>query len=207
MIEENLSQVSDAVKLLIQQFRGKPHVEALLSSYIKQVQELETAIFLVHTQRQFALAEGTQLDGIGQIVGLQRNGADDSFYRVLLMLKVLVNRSKANVDDIILMVHTLSGDVADFEVREFATGVAEFELEIFDILDADQAEIQWVHKFLSLMRGAGIRCLTFYPNDAALTDTHIFSFGPSNDHDGTAYGFPDTGVAGSGGGFIRGDET
>lgn len=200
-LTENTTQVADSLKLLIQQFKNKPYLASLLSSYMEQVQLLETALFLMQDARLLSNAEGEQLDGIGRIVGLQRNGAGDADYLMLLGVKILANRSKATIPDFETMYAILSTKVHIW--KTFAEGYAEFELEIVDEIADDSSELQWIEKFLKLMRAAGVRCIVSYPNGTIAS--RWFSFGPSDDPEGDAFGFP---LAGIGGGkFIRGDET
>ena len=49
-------------------------------------------------------ATGAQLDRVGALLDVQRNGNTDDYYRLLLRLKILINRNRASVNDIIKVI-------------------------------------------------------------------------------------------------------
>lgn len=61
------------------QFQGKPRLEALVKALLKPAQGLQGALLAMYEQRWLDTAEGRQLDGIGEIVGLPRM-IDDAIY-------------------------------------------------------------------------------------------------------------------------------
>jgi hypothetical protein len=108
-----LQQVTDheeqAYNLLLEQYLEKPRIAALLASYSQEVQELEDAIWGVRIGRMLDDAEGVQLDVIGRLVGLLREGRADNVYRVLLAGKIRVNWSHGHPDDVIAVVRLVQG--------------------------------------------------------------------------------------------------
>lgn len=68
--------------------QGKTNIEALLDAFVSESQSLEDVFFQLLDQRHLTVATGTQLDGIGQIVDLDRNPTEtDSNYRTRLIAR------------------------------------------------------------------------------------------------------------------------
>lgn len=79
---EITTHVSDGVALLARVFR-KDAIEAILTSWLTQVQALESAFYDV-LSITFANAGEDQLDQIGELLGRPRAGLADDNYRLLL---------------------------------------------------------------------------------------------------------------------------
>ncbi len=98
------------------------NIEKLLETYVAEVQEFETAAFEVLTQRWLDTAVGVQLDGLGKIVGKEREGADDDTYRRLLRAQILINLSGASVQEIVSILElVIAGAVIELK-QEFPAG-------------------------------------------------------------------------------------
>ena len=132
---------------LIAQYAGDnaPRLQSLLSTMLDGeatiggvtgptgVQSAEDLAYQLLTLRSIYTATGVQLDTLGKIVGLTRNAyaADDEIYRLLLLVKILVNRSNGRLEvflDIIERVG-ITEPIAAFEfypaaLRTEATGMA-----------------------------------------------------------------------------------
>src|SRR5688572_13994483 len=93
--------VEQGLRLLLDQYKDKPRLTALLSSYLNRVQELEDAAWDVRIKRFVDDAVGAQLDGIGRIVGELRQGRDDVTYRLFILARIRVNLSFGHADDVI----------------------------------------------------------------------------------------------------------
>ena len=115
-----LAHVTDHVEggkaLLTTVFR-KPVIQALLASWLKQVQALEDATWQVYNAFGLDDAVGAQLDAIGSVVGLaQGDIATDALYRRALRGWILANRSRGDGDTINELVDAvLAGDAFDLE--------------------------------------------------------------------------------------------
>lgn len=79
-----LPPTADPLRRLVEQFRGKPRIEALLKAIAAQVQHLEDVATDLRENRWLDSAEGAQLDGLGRILGLPRGAWDDEQYRARL---------------------------------------------------------------------------------------------------------------------------
>jgi len=105
-LTKTIDHVSEALEYLLEQFKGKPKFEALITSYINQIQDLEDAYFQLLGDRLPAdAAEGVQLDGLGGIVGEPRNGRSDTDYRVGIESRILLNLSSGQPEALICLLN------------------------------------------------------------------------------------------------------
>lgn len=77
----------------------------LLAAIVDQIQQMENSSFDVNNDRMLwngtsTPAVGAQLDGIGQIVGLDRNGLSDAEYTVFIFATIAANFSHGTYLDI-----------------------------------------------------------------------------------------------------------
>jgi hypothetical protein len=104
MLEPIKDHVEEGRGLLLEQYKGKPRLDALLASYTRQVQKLEDAVWSVILGRMLENAVGVQLDKIGKIVGQPRLGEPDVRYRMLIQVRIAINRSSGYPDEIVNIV-------------------------------------------------------------------------------------------------------
>lgn len=99
---------------LIEQFKDKPNIEALLQSFEVQLESVYQFFDDLRDLRAVGIAMGNQLDGIGNIVDLTRADAgslssianpgqilDDETYRTFLYYKIWKNTNTCTYPDII----------------------------------------------------------------------------------------------------------
>ena len=94
------------------QFKESPRILAILKAWAKQEEELRTLFEDLNTKVDVDVAEGVNLDRIGDIVTLTRTDAfrilgypngvtiDDELYRKCLKFKILFNNTVATYEDI-----------------------------------------------------------------------------------------------------------
>lgn len=116
-----LTKIEDHVQqglgLLLSQYKEKPRIAALLSSYLRRVQELEDAIFDVLIKRLIDNAVDEQLRVIGRIVGQPNEGGwDDTTYRIFIKGRIRANQSNGHGDDVIDVLNLV--EAADFVLSE-----------------------------------------------------------------------------------------
>lgn len=92
-VEEGLAQ-------LAQQFHDKPVMAAFLTAFLRQVQDLENALFTIPAGNVLDVAVGVQLDGLGSIVGEPRDGRDDDTYRLWIRSRILLNMSSGLAEEL-----------------------------------------------------------------------------------------------------------
>jgi len=78
---------------LISQFKEKPNINLLLSVMVQPLQEFENVLIEVLRDRWIDTAQGVQLDGLGKILGVERQGMTDDQYRDALRLQIGINTS------------------------------------------------------------------------------------------------------------------
>lgn len=96
-----ISDYNDFLTLLIQNFKDKPKFKQMLSLLADQCNDIETALLELLTAFDIDTAIGEQLNVIGRIVGLERNGRDDESYRTLLKVKIAINFSAGTPESLI----------------------------------------------------------------------------------------------------------
>jgi hypothetical protein len=99
MVEINTTHVERGTEKLLGQFQGKPRIEALLASRLRQVQALEDAAWEVAFGLNIESGIGLILDNIGKIVGRGRAGLLDADYRYALRCQVRINRAAGQDPD------------------------------------------------------------------------------------------------------------
>ena len=100
---------ADALARLMEQYRNKSGIEGLYGSFVDQIQALEDAIFELNAGRQLfdgttTPAVGEQLDQIGTIVGISRNGLSDAGYLLFIFGKIAANFSDTTVPTILSII-------------------------------------------------------------------------------------------------------
>lgn len=97
-----------ALALLAGQFRGtnpdgtQTNFQRLISSFVASAQDLEDTIQQLRSQRNLDTAVGVQLDGLGEILGLERSsGETDSNYRERLKFQIFINESTGTPEELI----------------------------------------------------------------------------------------------------------
>lgn len=93
-----------ALSLLPGQFENSNNLRALVGTLVgtdHAVQELEDVFWDLYSRRWLWIAEGAQLDGLGDLLGEPRASEDDEEYRDLLYLAILVNVSQGEPERII----------------------------------------------------------------------------------------------------------
>jgi len=83
--------------------------QLVIQALIAQAQVINTQQQLLQTMRYLNTAEGVQLDGLGQILGLERmSGQSDSSYREDLQFQIFVNQSAGTPEQIIYIIKFLT---------------------------------------------------------------------------------------------------
>jgi len=122
------------VPRLLWQYRGdQPRMQALLTSLLERLQSLEDVALEVLVGRWPLTAIGDQLDTVGKIVGQERGEQTDAQYRVYILAKILVNKSKGKASDIGYILTTMGVPTIDIiehypaEILVFACGIDDLE--------------------------------------------------------------------------------
>lgn len=151
-----------------------------ITPFINQVQEIENMLDDLRKKRWVFSAEGIQLDGIGDIVGLERNGMTDDAYRVAIINKILLNISSGQPEALIeYLNYILAGDS---ELIELQPATVKIQIHEFpsplNILTT-----------LNSLRPIGVSLEIIYIEDNNLA----FNFGDENGFISDGYGFLEAG--------------
>lgn len=134
------------------------NIEKLLSTYVAEVQELETAMQEVLNDRWIDVAVGAQLDGLGQIVGRSRDGNSDVTYRNLIRAQVEINKGAGIVQDVVSVLELLLPSATIELIQEYPATFSVYLLQ--DIILESTAAL--VSGALGDVRAAGVRALLHY---------------------------------------------
>jgi hypothetical protein len=109
------NHVQRAISLLAAQFQetkrddSATNFQKLITALVGEAQGIEDVNWQLYTERWLNSAEGVQLDGIGQILGLPRNpGESDADYRERLRFQAFINASNGTPEEIIKVLYTLT---------------------------------------------------------------------------------------------------
>lgn len=109
---KNLVQITDYdynLDYLKQEFKSKDKFKGIIQAGNKQAEDIETAIFEIQDNFNIFTGEGAQLDVIGQIIGISRQGLSDSDYRAVLAWKAGINLMAGTVEGIFTSIKNLMG--------------------------------------------------------------------------------------------------
>jgi len=100
--------VERAIVLLASQFRKSSSTENLsnmqkfVKAFAESIQDLENANWQLKTERNLDNSQGVQLDGLGQILGLDREEDEsDTDYRERLKFQIFINQSHGTPEELI----------------------------------------------------------------------------------------------------------
>lgn len=100
--------IEQALGLYTEQFRESEHLLKFTRALLAPFAELEDALNELLTLRSIDQSFGKQLDIIGEIIGVERQGRDDVAYRDALKFQTFINTSKCEPETIITATRTLS---------------------------------------------------------------------------------------------------
>lgn len=115
-------------KDLIQQYKNRPKIDALMEAFGKQLNDLGEFYVQLYKKRFISSAEGKQLDIIGDILVLTRDEAktilgvtddlSDDLYRQMLIYKAQLNFGDGTYQSIMNCLKLLTNSVKDFTYKE-----------------------------------------------------------------------------------------
>lgn len=131
---QELNHCQNMIDNLLQQFKGKPRFEDFLHNFCDQFQDLEDTLFDLYLNRALETAVGAQLDGLGQIIGLERGAMDDDDYRLRLKAQIQLNVSSGTPEELLGLCVALQ-PLVEFELNEY--GPASVVITANDVLGID----------------------------------------------------------------------
>jgi len=186
--------VSEGLGWLTSGLRGKARLAALLSSWLRQVQAVEDALWQVLIETTLDASVGAQLDQLGAIVGCGRDALDDEPYRMLLRAWILANRSSGTGDELLAILAVLSGGDGATTLTESAPAA----VVIGRSAPWPVVSVELVAAAIRRAKSAGVRVLV-----EDLPEGDVFTLAPGEDLVVDAFlGLSDTG--GTSGGQLAG---
>ena len=198
-ILQNVLHKEEGLARLLEQFKSKPRIEAVICALMIQIQDAEDALTSALLERFLADSTvGVQLDGIGQIVGQARSGLSDDDYRAFLRARILVNLSDGQPEELIEILQTMLGSTFDVEVKEWFP--AELSVRLLPALTISPTIPS---STLQTARAAGVRLVFEYTLQIEL---NTFSYGAAADYPETdaGRGFDEAQSPGNTGGHYAG---
>ena len=103
------NHVQQALARLLQQYQGYPRITALITAFVTQIQNLENGLYAIDAGRQIynGNAVGLQLDNLGTLIGLARNGLPDNQYLVLLRGTIAEDNSDTTQATLVNIIQTV----------------------------------------------------------------------------------------------------
>lgn len=95
----NQAHVEQGLDRLLERFKGRPKIEALLRIFLERVQHIDDVIYDLYTGMWLDNAVGEQLDSLGWIVGESRASRSDYIYRLWIRARIKINRANGKVSD------------------------------------------------------------------------------------------------------------
>jgi hypothetical protein len=183
-LEQNTAHVAEGQALPIYDLRQSLQ-QALLASYLVQVQELEDAVWSLYFGTMVEHATGDALDQLGEIVGQPRQGRSDEVYRVWILARSLVSRSNGKPEELLAILRMVCDESIAIVLSEIKP--ARIHVRLAGTVSAELAS--QVGELMLLAKAQGIAVdLTF----AGLPTTSLFTLGTSSDY---AHADPNTGLA------------
>jgi len=199
LIDHTTDHESVALARYLDQFKNSVDLKALGASYVRQIQELEDAVFEVILERTIPTAVGAQLTALGAIVQQPRTTAVDADYAIAIQARIAINLSDSTPEDVITVgVLALAASGEAFYIREEPP--AQLRFYVIDPLTISPALL---HQLLEATDPAANRLLLNYSKAATssrfrFTDSSAGT-GSGKSGTGSAAGFGDTGAAHTGG--------
>lgn len=129
-LAKKTTHTSEALANFVEQFKGKVSLAAFLSAFADQIQDAENGSFELIDERTLAGSVGVQLDGLGSIIGADRDGLADDAYRIRLEVQILINSSSGALEEILEILSLLESPPIEIEELDPATIIT----TIFDIV-------------------------------------------------------------------------
>jgi len=95
------SHADEGLARSLERFKGQPNWELLLKLFLFRVQGMEDVAWELYQGMFLDVAQGPQLDMLGDTVGEPRNGRQDDQYRLFIRARVKINRANGKVSDVL----------------------------------------------------------------------------------------------------------
>lgn len=158
------THVDDALARFQQTLKDQPNLASFLTAVVAPVQDIEDALQQLLTERTVDTAVGDQLTDIGAIVGEPRSGLSDADYRPRVRARIMANRSRGIVEDLIRIARLVIDDDA-LTVKVQTWGIAAYDMTLGGVTVTGTLADALL-AFLQDASGAGVRPILNYSPSA-----------------------------------------
>lgn len=144
------------LRFMLYQYRNSDNLRGIVAASCGQADDLETALFELRDNFFLGTAAGAQLDILGEIFGVPRNGQDDAAYRTAIRLRA-ASQFSATPEDVIQSMFAFFG--ATYARYSDRTWPAAFTLETDAAIT--QAELEAISP-------AGVACYLISPSSCTI---------------------------------------
>jgi len=184
-IDHNPDHIKQGQALPIYDLR-QPKLQALLASYLEQVQDVEDAVWSLYYGTMIFDATGDALNMLGDLVGQPRAGRTDEVYRVWILARARVQRSNGKPEELLAILRLVCEPAIGISLFEFYPATLQIRLTgtaITATLATQVAEL------MQHAKAQGIALEMYY---APIALSGVFTLGASSDYAHTDAG---TGLA------------
>ena len=146
------THVQDAISRLVEQYKNKGQLAALITAFVEQTQGQEQTLNDLLTQRSIYMAVGVQLDLLGTILGQARDGLEDEPYRIRLKTRVLQNISQGQPEALVAVFQLLVGSTL-VEIQEWPPAGVGMGTDA----SIDPGDVNSIYANVQLVAPAGVR--------------------------------------------------
>lgn len=157
---EKLTHISEGLALLITEYKDKPRIQAMLTAYLTQVQELEAVFFdLLEIFTDIDSQTGEQLDLLGRVVGQDREERIDAVYIQWIRARILVNKASGLPNELLRVLAVVVPDAS----RDYTEAYpASYLIEVFDAFSDDPEAVATI---LGETEPAGVKGFFLYSTE------------------------------------------
>lgn len=180
---QDTDYAGEAKDRLGSQFQDKTNISGLVEAIALPFQGVEDTSWDFLNDRSVATAVGAQLDIIGEIVGISRNGMLDDEYRFTIYGQIAVNNSKGTIEDLVSIFNILTGSVKSY-TKEIFPGM----IGIFADRDISMLNVQKIYDTCKLTLAGGVGLFGIGSYDPGDDDDSSFTYFGGNDSGAGGYG-------------------
>lgn len=142
-----------ALSRMLDQDKPRAIERAIVSILVDRYQRIEDALWQMGELRWIDTATGAQLDVLGAIVGEDREGRDDSTYRLWVKARARANRSAGRPDDALDVLRLVVEPTASIEYVDITNRDAEMRVNV----SGSQVDPAQLKAIVGLTKPAGVQ--------------------------------------------------
>lgn len=172
----NSDVTSPAVARLLEQFKGSPKIEGLITAIFAQMQDVEDQINQVATAFDLGTAVGEQLNVLGRVVGQPRGSLSDADYTLWILARIIINRASGTAEEIYKLLRLILMDIENLNANVVDQYPLSFRLTIANGIGAINPDT--IFDIINEVRVAGVGAELVY---VLTDDVFRFDSGPGWD--------------------------